>query len=78
MWGQAKQGPLVRAEGFAVSDATVGRILADLPARGVVEQVPALRRRPDARRWTAKRRFVQLDTDFVNLSPTKTIKHFTA
>lgn len=94
MWGRAKLGPLVRAEGFAVSDATVGRILAELVARGVVEAVPTLRRRPYARRWTAKRRFarrlprdlavaepgglVQLDTVFVNLTPTKAIKHFTA
>ena len=94
MWGRAKIGPLVRAQGFAVSDATVGRIIAGLVARGVVEAVPALRRRPHARRWTAKRRFaqrlprnlavrepgglVQLDTVFVNLTPTKAIKHFTA
>jgi len=94
MWGRAKIGPLLRAEGFAVSDATVGRILADLVKRGVVEAVPTLRRRPYARRWTAKRRFarrlprdlavsepgslVQLDTVFVNLTPTKAIKHFTA
>ena len=53
-----------------------------------------MRRRPYARRWTAKRRFarrrprdlavsepgalVQLDTVYVNLTPTKAIKHFTA
>jgi transposase InsO family protein len=94
MGGRAKLGPLVRAEGFAVSDATVGRIIESLVARGVVEPVPTLRRRPYARRWTAKRRFarrlprdlavsepgglVQLDTVFVNLTPTKAIKHFTA
>jgi len=94
MWGRAKLGPLVRAEGFKVSDPTVGRIIASLVARGVVESVPALRRRPYARRWTTKRRFaqrlprglaahapgglVQLDTVFVNLTPTKAIKHFTA
>ena len=94
MWGRAKLGPLVRAEGFTASNSTVGRILADLVARGVVEPVPTLRRRPYARRWTAKRRFarrlprdlavrepgglVQLDTVFVNLTPTKAIKHFTA
>ena len=94
MWGRAKFGPLVRAEGFKVSDATVGRIIASLAARGAVEPVPALRRRPYARRWTAKRRFarrlprdlavsepgglVQLDTVFVNLTPTKPVKHFTA
>jgi transposase InsO family protein len=94
MWGRAKIGPLVRAEGFTASDATVGRIIRDLVGRGVVEPVPSLRRRPHARRWTAKRRFatrlpkdlkadkpgglVQLDTVFVNLTPTKAIKHFTA
>jgi putative transposase len=94
MWGRAKIGPLLRAEGFVVSDATVGRILAELVARGVVQAVPTLRRRPYARRWTAKRRFarrlprglaatepgglVHLDTVFVNLTPTKAIKHFTA
>lgn len=94
MWGRAKIGPLVRAEGFTASDSTVGRIIAHLVERGVVEPVPTLRRRPHARRWTAKRRFaarlpkdlkaekpgglVQLDTVFVNLTPTKAIKHFTA
>lgn len=94
MWGRAKIGPLLRAEGFDVSDSTVGRIIAHLVERGVVEPVPTLRRRPHARRWTAKRRFaarlprdlkahkpgalVQLDTVFVNLTPTKAIKHFTA
>ena len=94
MWGRAKIGPLLRAEGFPVSDATVGRVLAELVARGVVQAVPTLRRRPYARRWAAKRRFarrlprdfaatepgglVQLDTVFVNLTPTKAIKPFTA
>jgi transposase len=87
MWGRAKIGPLLRAEGFGVSDATVGRLLAELVERGVVQAVPTLRRRPYARRWTAKRRFarrlprglvvtepgglVQLDTVFVNLTPAK-------
>ena len=94
MWGRAKLGPLVRERGFAVSDATVGRIIAELVARGAVQPVPALRRRPYARRWTAKRRFarrlprdltanepgglVQLDTVYVNVAPDKAIKHFTA
>lgn len=94
MWGRAKLGPLVRAQGFAVSDATVGRIIASLVARGVVEPVPTLRKRRGARRWSAKRRFavrlprdvqadrpgslVQLDTVFVNVAPDKAIKHFTA
>ena len=76
------------------SDATVGRIIAQLVARGAVQPVLTLRRRPYARRWTAKRRFaqrlprdltanepgglVQLDTVHVNVAPDKSIKHFTA
>jgi putative transposase len=82
--GSAKFGPLLRAQGFAVSDATVGRILAALVARGVVEPVAALRRRPYARRWTAKRRFAQrlprglAASEPGGLTPTKAIKHFTA
>jgi hypothetical protein len=43
MWGRAKIGPLVRAEGFAASDSTVGRIIAHLVSRGVVQPVPTLR-----------------------------------
>src|SRR4051812_47768902 len=45
MWGRDKIGPLVRREGFVASNATVGRIIAYLVARGVVERVPMLRRR---------------------------------
>ena len=94
MWGRAKIGPLVRAEGFAVSDATVGRILASLVKRGLVQPVPALRRRPRAHRWSARRHWavrlpkglkpdkpgglVQIDTVFVNLAPGRAIKHFNA
>ena len=33
MWGKAKLGPLLRAQGFAVSDVTIGRIIAKLVAR---------------------------------------------
>lgn len=94
MWGRAKLGPLLRAQGFKVSDATVGRIIASLVERGVAMPVPSLRRRRGSRRWSAKRRFavrlprdvmadrpgslVQLDTVFVNVAPNKAIKHFTA
>jgi putative transposase len=94
MWGREKLGPLLRQDGFAVSNATVGRILAKLVAHGVVMSVPALRKRPYARRWSAKRRFatrlprdlkateagaiVQLDTVYINLTPEKAVKHFTA
>lgn len=92
MWGRAKLGPLIRAEGFTVSDATVGRIIKSLVERGVVVPVPTLRRRPYKR--STKRRLavrlprglqadrpgslVQLDTVFVNVAPDKAIKHFTA
>ena len=94
MWGRAKIGPLIRAEGFHASDATVGRVIVHLAERGVVQKVPALRKRSHARRWTPKRRFavrlpkdlkserpghiVQLDTVFITLEPGKSIKHFTA
>jgi putative transposase len=93
MWGKAKLGPLLRAEGFAASDASIGRILQNLVARGRIVPVPTLRRRPRAHRWTARRRhavrlpkgmrpdkpggLVQVDTVFVNLAPGKAIKHFT-
>ena len=84
MWGKAKLGPLLRAEGFAVSDATVGRILKSLMERGVIQSVPRLRRRPRSHRWTARRHYavrlpkglrpdqpggvVQIDTVFINLA----------
>lgn len=50
MWGKAKLGPLLRLEGFAVSDSTVGRILAWLVEKGRIIPVPTLRRRPKAQR----------------------------
>jgi transposase InsO family protein len=92
MWGKAKLGPLLRGQGWDVSDATVGRILRSLMDRGVVQPVPSLRRRRP--RWNAKRKYavrlpkgfkpdrpggvVQIDTVFINLAPGKAIKHFTA
>ena len=94
MWGRAKIGPLVRREGFVVSDATVGRIIAHLVSRGVVERAPMLRRRKGsaARQWRRKHamrlpkgtkptrpgELVQLDTLSINVRPDKTIKQFTA
>lgn len=94
MWGKAKLGPLLRDQGFSVSDATLGRILKSLMDRGVVQPVPSLRKRPNAHRWSAKRKHavrlpkgfrpdrpggvVQVDTVFVTLAPGKPIKHFTA
>jgi transposase InsO family protein len=94
MWGRAKLGPLIRREGFAVSDATVGRIVVHLVERGVVERVPFLRRRKGAaaRAWTrnhAQRlpkgtkatspgELVQIDTLSINVRPDKAIKQITA
>jgi transposase InsO family protein len=94
MWGKAKLGPLLRADGFAVSDATVGRILKTLMDRGVIQPVPRLRRRPKSHRWTPRRHYavrlpkglrpdqpggvVQIDTVFITLAPGRPIKHFTA
>jgi putative transposase len=94
MWGKAKLGPLLRREGFAVSDSTVGRIIGYLVARCVVERVPTLRSRKGAgaRQWRRKHavrlphgkkpsvpgELVQVDTLSVNVRPDKAIKHFTA
>jgi putative transposase len=94
MWGKAKLGPLLRREGFVVSDSTVGRIIAHLVSRGVVEPVPTLRRRKGAgaRRWRRKHaqrlpkgtkpttpgELVQVDTLSVNVRPERAIKQFTA
>jgi len=94
MWGRAKIAPLLRRQGFAVSDATVGRIIAHLVERGVVEPVPTLRRRkggaarawrrkhairlPKGRKATAPGQLVQIDTLSVNLRPDRAIKQFTA
>jgi putative transposase len=94
MWGRAKIGPLVRAEGFGASDMTVGRIIAHLVGRGAAEPVPTARRAAKTRRWTARRHhavrlpkglkpdipggIVQLDTVYVQVGPASHIKHFTA
>lgn len=94
MWGKAKLGPLLRGQGFVVSNATVGRILAYLVKRGVVEPVPTLRHRLRTRRAKPKRPYalrlprdhaveapgdlVQLDTLSIGIAPERTIKQFTA
>jgi putative transposase len=94
MWGKAKLGPILRSQGIAVSDTSVGRILADLVKRSVVEAVPRLRHKLRTRRAKPKRphalrmpkdyqvRFpgdlVQLDTLSIGIAPERTIKQFTA
>jgi transposase InsO family protein len=93
-WGKAKIVVKLREEGFTVSEATIGRVLAHLVKRGAIEPVPAMRKAVRTRKWAAKRRFaqrlprsakatkpgqiVQLDTVYVTLAPGKHIKHFTA
>jgi len=93
MWGKAKLGPLLRDQGLAVSDATVGRILKSLMDRRLVQPVARLRKSPGPRRAFRRRHAqrlpkgfkarrpgeaVQIDTVFINLAPGKAIKHFTA
>lgn len=94
MWGKAKLGPLLRAQGFAVSDATVGRILAKLVARGAIAPVPLLRSKKASLRRKTKRphalrlprgmkaaapgELVQIDTLTVQIAPDISVKHFTA
>ena len=93
-WGKAKIVVKLREQGFTVSEATVGRILAHLVQRGAIQPVPAIRKAAKTRKWTAKRRFaerlpkcakatkpgqiVQLDTVYVTLAPGRHVKHFTA
>ena len=42
MWGKAKLTPILRSQGFEVSEARVGRVLSELMARGLVPRVPDL------------------------------------
>jgi putative transposase len=93
-WGKAKIVVKLREEGFTVSEATAGRILAHLVKRGAIEPVPTMRKAARTRKWASKRRFaerlprsakatrpgqiVQLDTVYVTLAPGKHVKHFTA
>jgi len=94
MWGKARITVKLKEQGFNVSEATVGRILAHLVRRGAIVPVPALRKAANRRKWPPKRRFaqrlpkaakashpgqiVQLDTLSITLAPGKHLKHFTA
>ena len=94
MWGKEKLGPILRAQGFATSNATVGRIIGDLIGRGRIQAVPALIRKVAVRRAAKKRPHairkpkdvtfekpgdvVQIDTLSIHPLPGVTIKHFTA
>lgn len=93
-WGKDKLGPLLRKAGFAVSNATVGRILKSLVERGRVTPVPQLirkigRKSPSKARPHAIRKpkdvsfekpgdVIQIDTLTLNLAPGQTVKHFDA
>lgn len=94
MWGKAKLTPILRSQGLDVSEATVGRILSELMARGIAPRVPDLirkiaarkapRKRPHAVRKPAGVTFeapgdvVQIDTMSVAIAPGVGIKHFDA
>ncbi|HSA81518.1 MAG TPA: hypothetical protein VLE23_11925 [Geminicoccaceae bacterium] len=93
VWGKAKLGPLLRTEGFTVSDSTVGRILKSLVTRGLIDPVPIARRRvrrglrpsrPHARRLprglkaSAPGSLIRIDTLTINPTGERTLKPFTA
>lgn len=93
-WGKESLTPLLGAEGFAVSEATVGRILRHLMDRGVI--LPVRTRRQNYRRARRMRRFyakrlpkscpkptqpgerIQIDTLHLGLEPGRWLKHFSA
>lgn len=93
-WGKDKLGPILRKAGFAVSNATVGRILKSLVERGRITPVPHLIRKaarasaPKARPHAVRKPkdvaferpgdVVQIDTVTIDLAPGRTIKHFDA
>jgi len=94
MWGKEKLGPILRDQGFAVSNATVGRIIDSLIARGRVPRVAdlirkATRKTPPNKRPHAIRKpkevsfekpgdVIQIDTVSVTLAPNFAVKHFDA
>lgn len=93
LWSKRKLGPILRAEGWAVSDSTVGRMLADLLARGRIAPVAAFTRaakrrgrprRPHARRLRkallarGPGDVVQIDSLKVGLGHGRQARQFTA
>ena len=91
-WGRGKIAAMLRREGTAVSDATVGRVIHDLVSRGRMAPVsaftPQSRRRrtrrphavriPRALRAERPGQAVQVDTLTVSLRPGRSVRHFTA
>ncbi len=93
-WGKGKLTPLLQAQGFEVSEATVGRVLRYLFDRQRILPVAVrrhrYRRRRRARRWHARRlpkgsprpstpgERIQIDTLHVYTRPGYQLKHFSA
>ncbi len=93
-WGKGTLTPLLQAEGFTVSEATVGRILRYLVERQRILPVSVRRRRfrtrRTMRRWHARRlpkgsappktpgERIQIDTLHVYIRPGYQLKHFSA
>jgi len=92
-WGKRKLGPVLRKQGWWVSDATAGRILTELMRRGTVPPASAFTRpktatgkprRPHAKRLRGRLKAdragqaVQLDTLKVGLGHGEQVKQFTA
>jgi len=93
VWGKRKLGPILRQAGHAVSDTTVGRILAHLVRLGRAAPAPVFRRPTRAaaqgrRRWAQRLRgalkadrpggAVQVDTLSLSFPGGKGVKQFTA
>ena len=93
VWGKRKLGPILRAAGHAVSDSTVGRILAHLVRLGRAVPVPIFRRPARAaaqgrRAWARRLRgalkadrpgaAVQVDTLSLSFPGGRGVKQFTA
>lgn len=92
LWSKRKLGPILRATGFAVSDSTVGRILAELLKRGRIAPVaaftrarkPRRARRPPAQRLRRALMargpgdVVQIDSLKVSLGHGRQVRQFTA
>ena len=93
MWGKARIAVLLRRQGYAAGESTLGRILKKLVERGTVASVPALRRKaprsslkrnrphakglPKGRKPTAPGEIVQVDT-LSQGHGRPALKHFTA
>jgi putative transposase len=92
VWGKRKLGPNLRQAGHAVSDTTVGRILAHLVRLGRAVPAPVFRRPARAaaqgRRWARRLRgalraarpgeAVQVDTLSLSFPGGRGVKQFTA